>query len=92
MGIPAALAARVDGWVDGFCAACDGPRLAYGRIVKPPALLGPMAGGRQSTRHRVPSRRKLLRIVRLLEYFHGGAGPTAVGAACRAGARGRGGG
>ena len=73
MGILSAFTDCVDGWVDGFCEACDGPRLAHGRIVNPPkptALLGPMAGGLQSPRRWVPARRKLLRIVKLLAYFH----------------------
>ena len=69
-----AFAGLVDELLDWFCAVCDGPRLAYGRIVnppKPPALLGPMEDGRgQSTRQWVPSRRNLLRIVKLLEYYH----------------------
>ena len=64
------FAGRVDGLVDLFCAVCDGPRLAYGRIVnspKPPALLEPMS---ERGRHWVPSRRKLLGLVEVLGYFH----------------------
>lgn len=74
MSLLGAFAARVDGWVDAFCAACDAPWLAYERIVnppKPPTLVGPPETGPRSARHWVPSKRRLLQTVRLLEYFHG---------------------
>ena len=65
-----AFAECVDKAVDWFCAVCDGPRLAYGQMIdppKPPTLVGPMdEGGRRW----VPSRRNLLRLVEVLEYFH----------------------
>ena len=65
----AVFADGVDGWVDWFCAVCDGPRLAYAHMVcpPPPTLLEPVS---VNGRRRVPSRRNLLGLVEVLAYFH----------------------
>ena len=66
----AVFADGVDGLVDWLCAVCDGPRLAYARMIcppTPPTLLGPAS---ESGRRWVPSRRNLLRLVEVLAHFH----------------------
>lgn len=68
------LADGVEGWVDWLCAVCDGPRLAYARLVSPPTLPTLLAPVREGGRRGVPSRRNLLRLVEMLAYFHAARG------------------
>ena len=69
-GILTGFADRVDGLMEWFCMVCDGPRLAYVRMVwpqAPPTLLAPVSERRGRY---VPSKQKLLGLAEMLEYFH----------------------